>query len=114
MMIFLERESTIESFKDLNVYKMVDTLESDEEFQSFLQEPGALERVKDYYTQLNESLDELYLYVFQQPVEVENIADDIYLEGYEDRKSTRLHSSHGSSSYAVFCLQRNSRRQPCR
>src|SRR5207245_3699935 len=26
-----------------------------------------------------------------------------------DRKSTRLNSSHGSISYAVFCLKKNSR-----
>src|SRR5207245_8884361 len=26
--------------------------------------------------------------------------------GIEDRKSTRLNSSHGSSSYAVFCLKK--------
>src|SRR5207245_3426632 len=25
----------------------------------------------------------------------------------EDRKSTRLNSSHGSTSYAVFCLKKN-------
>src|SRR5207245_6663595 len=28
------------------------------------------------------------------------------LEGGEDRKSTRLNSSHGSISYAVFCLKK--------
>src|SRR5207245_11491055 len=27
----------------------------------------------------------------------------------QDRKSTRLNSSHGSSSYAVFCLKKKSR-----
>src|ERR1041385_6611161 len=27
--------------------------------------------------------------------------------GYEDRKSTRLNSSHGYISYAVFCLKKN-------
>src|SRR5207245_10621612 len=27
-------------------------------------------------------------------------------EGEEDRKSTRLNSSHGSISYAVFCLKK--------
>src|SRR6266542_6771388 len=27
-------------------------------------------------------------------------------DGYEDRKSTRLNSSHGSISYAVFCLKK--------
>src|SRR5205809_3421829 len=26
--------------------------------------------------------------------------------GYEDRKSTRLNSSHGYNSYAVFCLEK--------
>src|SRR2546429_5426761 len=28
-------------------------------------------------------------------------------QGKEDRKSTRLNSSHGYISYAVFCLKRN-------
>src|SRR2546422_3325228 len=30
---------------------------------------------------------------------------DVRLEGLEDRKSTRLNSSHGYISYAVFCLK---------
>src|SRR5207245_11659468 len=30
--------------------------------------------------------------------------------GGEDRKSTRLNSSHGSSSYAVFCLKKKKRK----
>src|SRR5207245_4897501 len=29
---------------------------------------------------------------------------------FQDRKSTRLNSSHGSTSYAVFFLQKNTRR----
>src|SRR5438445_8774515 len=29
----------------------------------------------------------------------------------EDRKSTRLNSSHANSSYAVFCLKKKSRRE---
>src|SRR5207245_11812669 len=29
-----------------------------------------------------------------------------YLTGQRDRKSTRLNSSHGSISYAVFCLKK--------
>src|SRR6266852_3950665 len=29
--------------------------------------------------------------------------------GGEDRKSTRLNSSHGSISYAVFCLKKNTK-----
>src|SRR2546422_5712078 len=30
-----------------------------------------------------------------------------------DRKSTRLNSSHGYISYAVFCLERTNRRSAC-
>src|SRR5688572_30941477 len=33
----------------------------------------------------------------------------LVLEGLEDRKSTRLNSSHSQSSYAVFCLQKKKR-----
>src|SRR3712207_7020662 len=31
---------------------------------------------------------------------------DIALEGLQDRKSTRLNSSHANISYAVFCLKK--------
>src|SRR6266568_6547547 len=35
------------------------------------------------------------------------IANDVIaLDGEEDRKSTRLNSSHSSISYAVFCLKK--------
>src|SRR5258707_11910867 len=32
----------------------------------------------------------------------------------EDRKSTRLNSSHANISYAVFCLKKKKRKDPCR
>src|SRR3712207_6848962 len=32
------------------------------------------------------------------------------LDVYEDRKSTRLNSSHANISYAVFCLKKKKRR----
>src|SRR3712207_7793419 len=40
--------------------------------------------------------------------DIENIADGIFspLEGFVDRKSTRLNSSHANISYAVFCLKK--------
>src|SRR2546430_717213 len=34
-------------------------------------------------------------------------ADDFYLQAGEDRKITRLHSSHSQISYAAFCLKKN-------
>src|SRR2546429_9326374 len=37
-------------------------------------------------------------------IEVERVADAVYLG--KDRKSTRLNSSHGYISYAVFCLKK--------
>src|SRR5690242_20752645 len=33
-------------------------------------------------------------------------ANGLFAEGAEDRKSTRLNSSHMSISYAVFCLKK--------
>src|SRR3712207_7372981 len=38
------------------------------------------------------------------PILVKDIA--LELEGYPDRKSTRLNSSHANISYAVFCLKK--------
>src|SRR2546422_2022929 len=34
------------------------------------------------------------------------IGDDAQIRRYADRKSTRLNSSHGYISYAVFCLKK--------
>src|SRR5690554_7379167 len=39
-----------------------------------------------------------------------NRAND--LRDFQDRKSTRLNSSHVRISYAVFCLKKNKRRPP--
>src|SRR5207245_11194129 len=36
--------------------------------------------------------------------------DGCVVERLEDRKSTRLNSSHGSISYAVFCLKKKRKR----
>src|SRR5207245_4418975 len=42
-----------------------------------------------------------------QPLEsVEIFAGEQTQKGFRDRKSTRLNSSHGSISYAVFCLKK--------
>src|SRR2546422_6596288 len=35
---------------------------------------------------------------------------DVHVDG--DRKSTRLNSSHGYISYAVFCLKKKKKREP--
>src|SRR2546427_8056259 len=34
-------------------------------------------------------------------------------ERAQDRKSTRLNSSHSQISYAVFCLKKKKRKHPC-
>src|SRR3712207_9295313 len=34
------------------------------------------------------------------------VADEVVVQGPEDRKSTRLNSSHANISYAVFCLKK--------
>src|SRR5438270_6888171 len=37
---------------------------------------------------------------------IESVADRLAERGYQDRKSTRLNSSHSQISYAVFCLKK--------
>src|SRR2546429_5631663 len=44
--------------------------------------------------------------VFQVAGEVHPRRAIVYLEYHPDRKSTRLNSSHGYISYAVFCLKK--------
>src|SRR3712207_7530436 len=34
----------------------------------------------------------------------------IHIPGHEDRKSTRLNSSHANISYAVFCLKKKNKK----
>src|SRR3712207_7031620 len=41
----------------------------------------------------------------REAVEVE-LGGEVGVEGGEDRKSTRLNSSHANISYAVFCLKK--------
>src|SRR3712207_7115956 len=46
-----------------------------------------------------------YIFVIRGALAIlENEAELAALLGHEDRKSTRLNSSHANTSYAVFCL----------
>src|SRR3712207_9012116 len=54
---------------------------------------------KVYYAEINKPLDESDVKAFEKGI----VLDD------EDRKSTRLNSSHANISYAVFCLKKKYR-----
>src|SRR5207245_8648754 len=41
---------------------------------------------------------------------LENVHEKVWLPPAGDRKSTRLNSSHGSISYAVFCLKKKKKK----
>src|SRR2546429_4974706 len=43
----------------------------------------------------------------------EAVTADIRIEREQDRKSTRLNSSHGYISYAVFCLKKKKTHYDC-
>src|SRR3712207_7290339 len=49
-----------------------------------------------------------FQYGFRTAV-VEDCVGDIELGPHEDRKSTRLNSSHANISYAVFCLKKKNK-----
>src|SRR5947209_15975873 len=66
--------------------------------------PRALESVKQVSTKAGERG-----HVSQADREVVALALDLKQDG-QDRKSTRLNSSHANISYAVFCLNKTNRR----
>src|SRR3712207_8626394 len=45
-----------------------------------------------------------------QPAAGHRVDGLVLLAGEQDRKSTRLNSSHANISYAVFCLKKNQRK----
>src|SRR3712207_7333768 len=51
-------------------------------------------------------LDELALATRNHGLPLEALRYDVTPPGLQDRKSTRLNSSHANISYAVFCLKK--------
>src|SRR5438034_11564636 len=52
------------------------------------------------------SVDLMVAYPITPQSEAAALIGELYAEGYVDRKSTRLNSSHTVISYAVFCLKK--------
>src|SRR5690606_41792326 len=60
------------------------------------------------------SVEDAHRALVEQVVEVDDALTERYLSGeeIEDRKSTRLNSSHVKISYAVFCLKKKKNNAP--
>src|SRR5256884_9590750 len=57
---------------------------------------------------------QLYLASLDDPRARERtVTEDVSPHGARDRKSTRLNSSHGYISYAVFCLKKKKKKSLC-
>lgn len=81
------KDATVSSFKGLNVYKLSDTLTEDRDFQAYLNEPDALDRIKQLYNYLEEELNDRFIYVFDQSIAIPTESGEIekkFLVGYED------------------------------
>src|SRR5690625_7065946 len=77
------------------------SVEPSEDVRLAVSDPGVLDLLSDDVT------------VTVDVVDAENLAEDNEDgegEGGEDRKSTRLNSSHVAISYAVFCLKKKNER----
>src|SRR2546430_3430367 len=63
-----------------------------------------------YTTLFRSPLDDFYhalpMLAGQIQSHARGMGDDLNLSGEQDRKSTRLNSSHSQISYAVFCLKK--------
>src|SRR3712207_7212725 len=62
------------------------------------------DRIDDLYLEVHHGL--LHLLACQSPVATDLRVVAALLDVIQDRKSTRLNSSHANISYAVFCLKK--------
>src|SRR3712207_7543859 len=59
------------------------------------------------YNRRDENIAKIYAHYLNALKEASALDfDDLLLKTVEDRKSTRLNSSHANISYAVFCLKK--------
>src|SRR5687768_17908603 len=63
-------------------------------------------RVAEHLRQRNPGADHLGVAARFHALDAAAARGDIADDGAQDRKSTRLNSSHGYISYAVFCLKK--------
>src|SRR5207245_9607362 len=86
-------------------------------FRSLVSPSSSMRLVMEAQTRADDGMDLLRVETFQAPnatglpgeaeltAKIEKMAADLSALR-KDRKSTRLNSSHGSTSYAVFCLKK--------
>jgi hypothetical protein len=107
----LEKEETVSSFEGLNVYPISDTLAEANDWREYLNEPDALDRVKRFYTYLEEDLNETYIYTFDQSIALspdEGEIEEQFLEGYEDgTPQSPITEEDGRLYYPVKAVQMN-------
>src|SRR5690625_4975026 len=67
------------------------------------------ENTQKYINERFNNVDEKGRRFMKSPLQSPNYRENLIYEyrGYQDRKSTRLNSSHVAISYAVFCLKKN-------
>ncbi|MFW5436301.1 ABC transporter [Paenibacillus apiarius] len=73
----------------LNRYQLSDTLYNDGELRKLMSQPSFLTILKGFYTNLEENLDEKYIYAFTQPAKLLNYEDgnkEIFRSYYEEGK----------------------------
>src|SRR3712207_8696990 len=76
-------------------------------FRSAVAAIGLVLDIKDDLEAAAEKLSNQWLNQYRVPIK--NLSDErqeVYRQIREDRKSTRLNSSHANISYAVFCLKK--------
>src|SRR5256885_12829926 len=71
-------------------------------------EQGPIHKEEDQRGMIHRSMDRLEKFTGRRPV---GWLGPGLTETYEDRKSTRLNSSHLVISYAVFCLEKKKKRK---
>ncbi|UTR16881.1 hypothetical protein MM221_10415 [Salipaludibacillus sp. LMS25] len=104
-----ERQDIVETYDDLSVYTLMDTLYNEEETQ-FMQDPEGLLKLQDMYTYLDEQLSEPFISVVTQTISVifdDPSEADIFLSGYEYGDARSPYEENGNTYHIVKALKVN-------
>lgn len=82
------KSNRLKPLNELKPYQLSDDLVPDSKMVEFFKDPGSLNRLKNFYQNLEHKLGERYIYLFDQSVEVKPGSkkewDKKFIEGYED------------------------------
>ncbi|WP_127489168.1 ABC transporter [Paenibacillus ehimensis] len=101
-----------EYLENFSAYKLSDTIFDSDELKKLMKQPDFLTKIKIFYGNLENSLDEKYIYIFNQSVALLNFGEDNkrkFTYGYESGVATKgsFYEKQDGPYYSIKALQMN-------